>query len=126
CWTVTAPSALALLAQVGFLLHQIAFLEPMVGRPHAAAAVAVTVAMSILGRLALGTVIDRLTQRLAAAVSLASQAAALLVMTQTTDPMSLLIACAVFGLSIGNLITFPALIVQREFEASSFGMLIAL
>ena len=55
-----------------------------------------------------------------------SQAAALLVMTQTKDPAALFTACAVFGLSIGNLITFPALIIQREFAASSFGMLIAL
>jgi cyanate permease len=35
-------------------------------------------------------------------------------------------ACAVFGFSVGNLITFPALIVQREFPAASFGTLIAL
>jgi predicted MFS family arabinose efflux permease len=125
-WTVTAPFALALLAQVGFLVHQIAFLEPTIGRSHAAAAVALTVAMSILGRLALGIVIDRLNQRAAAAVSLVSQAAALLVMTQTKDAAALFAACAVFGLSIGNLITFPALIIQREFAASSFGMLIAL
>jgi MFS family permease len=125
-WTVSAPFALALLAQVGFLVHQIAFLEPAIGRTLAGAAVALATATSIFGRLALGTVIDRLNQRLAAAVSLASQAAALLVMTQTTDPAALFAACAVFGFSIGNLITFPALIIQREFEAASFGMLIAL
>jgi predicted MFS family arabinose efflux permease len=125
-WTVSAPFALALLAQVGFLVHQIAFLESAIGRTQAAAAVAVTTGMAILGRLALGTVIDRLNQRLAAAISLASQAAALFVMTQTTDTAALFIACAVFGLSVGNLITFPALIIQREFEPESFGMLIAL
>src|SRR5262245_49624697 len=125
-WTVTAPFALALLAQVGFLVHQIAFLEPAIGRSQAAAAVALTVAMSILGRLALGTVIDRLNQRAASAVSLVTQAAALLLMTQTKDPATLFVACAVFGFSIGNLITFPALIIQREFDARSFGMLIAL
>jgi len=32
----------------------------------------------------------------------------------------------VFGLSVRNVITFPALIVQREFEARSFGLLIGL
>jgi MFS family permease len=125
-WTVSAPFALALLAQVGFLVHQIAFLEPAIGRTQAGTAVAITTTMAILGRLALGTVIDRLDQRLAAALSLASQAAALFVMTQTTNTAALFIACAVFGLSVGNLITFPALIIQREFEAGSFGMLIAL
>lgn len=125
-WTVSAPFALALLAQVGFLVHQIAFLEPAIGRTQAGTAVAITTTMAIFGRLALGTVIDRLNQRLAAALSLASQAVALFVMTQTTNTAALFIACAVFGLSVGNLITFPALIIQREFEAGSFGMLIAL
>jgi MFS family permease len=125
-WTVSGPFALALLAQVGFLVHQVAFLEPMIGRAHAANAVALTTGMAILGRLALGTVIDRLNQRAVAAVSLAGQAAALLVMTQTKDVAALFAACAVFGLSVGNLVTLPALIIQREFAANSFGMLVAL
>src|SRR5262249_51353613 len=75
-WTVSAPFALALLAQVGFLVHQIAFLESTIGRAQAAAAVALTTGMSILGRLALGPVIDRLNQRATAALSLVGQAAA--------------------------------------------------
>jgi MFS family permease len=125
-WTVSAPFALALLAQVGFLVHQVAFLEPTIGRVQAASAVAITTGMSILGRLALGTVIDRLNQRAVAAVSLAGQAAALLVMTQTKDVAALFAACAVFGVSVGNLVTLPALIIQREFAVTSFGMLVAL
>jgi cyanate permease len=35
-------------------------------------------------------------------------------------------ACALFGFSVGNLITLPALIVQRDFDARSFGVLISL
>ena len=83
--------------------------------------------MAIVGRLTLGTMANWLNQRIASALSLASQAAALAVMI--ADPRrarSLLAACAVYGFSVGNLITFPALIVQREFEAASFGMLIGL
>jgi len=34
-WTITIPFALALLAQVGFLVHQIALLEPKLGRSGA-------------------------------------------------------------------------------------------
>lgn len=34
--------------------------------------------------------------------------------------------CAVFGVLIGNLIILPALVIQREFEAASFGMLVGL
>ena len=124
--TVTAFAAIGIFSQAAFLVHQIAFLEPMIGRYPAGIAVAVTTAMAIVGRLVLGSVADRINQRLAAAISLVSQAAALLVMTQTTDLSALLAASAVYGFSVGNLITFPSLIIQREFPAAAFGLLIGL
>jgi MFS family permease len=125
-WTVAGPFALALTAQVGFIVHLIAFLSPTIGRSGAGLAVAVTTVMAVTGRVGLGTVIDRLDQRLASALSFASQAAALFVMTQTKEPAVLIAACAVFGFSVGNLITFPSLIIQREFDARAFGALTAL
>ena len=39
---------------------------------------------------------------------------------------ALIAACALFGFSVGNLITLPALIVQREFDPRSFGVLVSL
>lgn len=125
-WSVSAPFSLSLLSQAGFLVHLIAFLEPTIGRNTAGIAVAITTAMAIVGRLVLGTFADRTNQRLASALSLGAQAAALGVMTQTTDTNTLLAACAVYGFSVGNLITFPALIIQREFDAAAFGMLVGL
>jgi cyanate permease len=125
-WSVSAPFSLSLMSQAGFLVHLIAFLEPSMGRNTAGLAVAITTAMAIVGRLALGIIADSADQRVASALSLASQAAALGVMTQTADTATLLGACAVYGFSVGNLITFPALIIQREFEAASFGMLVGL
>jgi cyanate permease len=47
-------------------------------------------------------------------------------MTQAQEAAILLSACAIYGFSVGNVITFPSLIVQREFPAASFGMLIGL
>ena len=125
-WTASGPFALALLAQVGFIVHQIVFLEPTLGRGRAGLAVAVTAAMAVVGRVGLGTIIDRLDPRTATALSLLTQAAALGVMIEATGAGVLFAACAVFGLSVGNLITFPALVIQREFDAASFGMLTAL
>jgi MFS family permease len=125
-WSVAGPFALALAAQVGFIVHQIAFLEPLLGRAGAGAAVAVTTTMAVVGRVGLGAVIDRLDQRITSALSFASQAAALLVMTQSESVPVLLAACAVFGFSVGNLITFPSLIIQREFDPAAFGLLAGL
>jgi MFS family permease len=125
-WTITAPFALALLAQVGFIVHQIALLEPMMGRALAALAVAVTTTMAVIGRLCLGLVVDRLDPRVATAVSLVTQAAALFAIAQTTDMAVLFVACAVYGFSIGNLITLPPLIIQREFEPADFATVLGL
>jgi MFS family permease len=125
-WTVTAPFALALLAQVGFIVHQIALLEPAMGRALAALAVAVTTTMAVIGRLCLGLVVDRLDPRMATTVSLVTQAAALFAIAETTDTAVLFAACAVYGFSIGNLITLPPLIIHREFEPAEFGTVLGL
>jgi len=125
-WTIATPFALALLAQVGFIVHQIALLEPAMGRALAALAVAVTTTMAVIGRLCLGLFVDRLDPRMATAVSLVSQAAALFAMAQTTDTAVLFLACAVYGFSIGNLITLPPLIIHREFEPADFGAALGL
>src|SRR5262245_38470251 len=75
--TVTIAFALVLFAQVGFIVHLISFLDPVIGRERAAVAVAVLTAMAVVGRVLFSVVIDRLNQRLAAALSFLSQALAL-------------------------------------------------
>ena len=124
--TVSIAFALVLFAQVGFIVHLISFLDPVIGRERAAVAVALLTAMAVVGRLLFSTVIDRLNQRLASAISFASQAAALAIVINSRDETLLLAACALFGFSVGNLITLPALIVQREFDPRSFGVLVSL
>jgi predicted MFS family arabinose efflux permease len=124
--TLTISFALVLFAQVGFIVHLIAYLDPVIGREHAAIAVALLTAMAVVGRLLFSTVIDRLNQRLASSLSFASQALALLILINFRGEAAVFFACALFGFSVGNLITLPALIVQRDFDAPSFGVLISL
>lgn len=124
--TVTIAFALVLFAQVGFIVHLISFLDPVIGRERAAVAVAVLTAMAVVGRVLFSLVIDRLDQRLASALSFLSQAAALLVVINLHNDYVLIAACAVFGFSVGNLITLPSLIVQQEFDSAAFGVLISL
>jgi predicted MFS family arabinose efflux permease len=124
--SVSIAFALVLFAQVGFIVHLIAFLDPVIGRSRATVAIAMLTAMAVVGRVLFSTVIDQLNQRLASAFSFVSQALALAVIINFDNDMVLIAACAVFGFSVGNLITLPSLIVQREFEARSFGVLISL
>jgi len=124
--SVSTAFALVLFAQVGFIVHLISFLDSLIGRERAAVAVALLTAMAVVGRVLFSTVIDRLNQRLASAISFVSQAVALAVIINVHNDVVLIAACALFGFSVGNLITLPALIVQREFDPRSFGVLISL
>src|SRR3984893_5564552 len=124
--TVRITCALVLFAQVGFIVHLITFLDPVIGRERAAIAVALLTAMAMAGRVLFSTVIDRLDQRLASAISFVSQAVALLIIINSRNDVVLIGCCALFGFSVGNLITLPSLIVQREFDPRSFGVLISL
>jgi cyanate permease len=125
-WTISIPFALALVAQIGFIVHQIALLEPKIGRANAGFAVSVMTFMAIAGRLGLGMVIDRFDPRRVTAVSIVSQAAALLTILHFETVPIVLAACAVFGFSVGNLITLPPLIMHREFSAASFVVVMGL
>jgi MFS family permease len=124
--SVSIAFALVLFAQVGFIVHLISFLDPLIGRASAAVAVALLSAMAVVGRLVFSTVIDRLNQRLASALSFISQTAALAVVINFHNGWLLIAACAVFGFSVGNVITLPSLIIQREHDPRAFGVLISL
>ena len=124
--SVSIAFALVLFAQVGFIVHLISFLDSVIGRDRAAFALAVLTAMAVVGRVLFSTVIDRLNQRLASAISFVSQAVALAIIINLHNDIALIAACALFGFSVGNLITLPSLIVQREFDPRSFGVLISL
>jgi cyanate permease len=107
-------------------VHLVSYLDPIIGRDRAAVAVALMTVMAVVGRVLFSTVIDRLNQRRAAAASFFSQAVALLLMVNAPNEAVIFFACALFGFSVGNVITLPALIVQREFASGSFGVLVSL
>jgi MFS family permease len=108
------------------IVHQIALLEPKIGRTHAGFAVSVMTFMAIAGRLGLGVVVDRFDPRLVTSASLASQTAALLIILATDSVPVVWAACALFGFSVGNIITLPPLIINREFSAASFTVVMGL
>jgi predicted MFS family arabinose efflux permease len=126
-WSVALPFAFALVAQVGLIVHLVSFLMPHLGAAGAGTALALTSVSAVAGRTVLAGVIDRLHQRRAAAASFASQALGLgLMITMPDRPEALYAGCVLFGLSVGNVITIPALIIQREFPSGAFGLVVGL
>ena len=125
-WTLMVPFALALAAQVGFLVHQISVLEPYLGESHAALTVSATTVAALLGRIAIGVLSDRVNLRKLSAVNIGAQGVALAVMAAWPSPTVLVVASLVFGLGVGNLITFPPLLAREEFGQRSFGTVFGL
>ena len=125
-WTISVPFALGLLAQVGIITHQIAYLGPLLGPVGAGLAVSVTTAAGVMGRLALGGVVDRLDRRAVTAAVLLVQILGVAVLLAAPSRAALYGACALFGLGVGNLTTLPGLIVQREFPPERFARTVSL
>jgi MFS family permease len=125
-WTVAGTFAFALLAQVGFLTHQLTFLSPTLGLERAALAVSLTTIAAIVGRVGTGFFIDRINRRVATAGNLVVQTAALAVMLAWPSPAMLFVGSALYGLGVGNMVTFPSLIVQVEFPKQSFNQVVGL
>ena len=125
-WTMTLAFAAGLFVQVGFIVHLVTLITPVAGAGAAGIAVSAAAIAAVVGRLGLGAFVDRLDPRRASAMSLASQVVALVIVA-TSDAYPVLLAGSIlFGLSVGNLITLPAIIVHREFEAVAFATTISL
>ena len=73
-WSVAAPFALALSAQVGTIVFQVSYLLPLLGTSGTSIALICTSVSGVVGRLVLGLVIDRLPQRQVSVAIFASQA----------------------------------------------------
>lgn len=125
-WTIAAPFSLVLMAQVGFITHQVAILGPRLDTGGAALAVALTTSSAIVGRLGLGLVVDRLPKRPVSAACFLVQVAGLALLLQAEGATALYAACILVGINVGNVITLPALIVQEEFPPGAFAQVVGM
>jgi MFS family permease len=124
--TMSSAFALGLFSQVGLVPHLVSLLVPVLGEHGAAGAMSLTTICAVAGRLLLGTVIDRADRRLAAAVNFAMQAMGFALLLFGTSATPVLLGCVLFGLGLGNLISLPPLIAEREFSAVDLGRVVAL
>jgi MFS family permease len=124
--TMVGAFSIGLMAQISFIAHQAAFLEPTLGLKGAGWALSVTALSAVIGRLAVGAVIDRVDRRLATSANLAVQVASMAVLLSTASPAGLYLGCILFGFGVGNLITLPGLIVQQEFPRRDFARAVSL
>jgi MFS family permease len=124
--TISVPFALGLIAQVGFLTHQVAFLTPVTGTVTAAWIVSLTTIAAIAGRLGTGLFVDRVDRRVVSCGNFLVQVLAMTILMSTTSVPLLVAGCALFGLALGNVISLPGLIVQQEFPRRDFARIVSM
>lgn len=124
--TMLGAFSLGLLAQISFIAHQVAFLEPALGLQGAGWAVSLTSVSALAGRLVIGLVIDKVDRRMASAAVLCVQVASMAVLLSAESVAALYVGCVLFGFGVGNLITLPGLIIQQEFPRRDFARAVSL
>jgi MFS family permease len=125
-WTISVAFGLGLAAQVGMLTHFIAFLAPIHGTAGAASALGVTTFTALIARFAVGALLDQFDRRAVSAVVLLTQATGLLLLLLGSSSAALYAGCALFGIGVGNMVTLPGLLLQREVRAEHFAAVIGL
>jgi MFS family permease len=118
--------ALAMLVQIAFLSHHVPIVAPILGDAGASTAVSLAAAAAFGGRVALARFADGIDLRLTTAGVMLLGTVSLAYMSNATSAFSLLLASAMYGLTIGNLTTLSPLIARREFGAVSFGSIYGL
>jgi predicted MFS family arabinose efflux permease len=124
--TIAIPFALGLVAQVGFLTHQLTYLLQFLGPRSAALAVSATTVAAVLGRTGTGFVIDRMSPRIVSSANFALQIVGLATLLRADSTPAIYAGCILYGLGVGNLVTLPSLIVQREFARQDFSRIVSL
>ena len=123
-WAILVGFALALAAQTGVLIHQLAFLQgdgQLGSRSAAALAVTSTTIGSIVARLIVGGFADKADKIRLAVCFVALQALMALTYTFVHNSLGLYLAALVFGFTVGNVYMLQSLVTGEVFGLVSYG-----
>ncbi|WP_188609657.1 MFS transporter [Chelatococcus reniformis] len=112
-------------AQVGALAHLFRLATTRNGPEIAAIGVAVLALASIIGRLSGGWILLKVRSRSYTLAWMVFQAAALVALAITHDPVLMLVAIALLGLPVGNLLMMQPLLLAEAFGTRDYGRIYA-
>jgi sugar phosphate permease len=126
-WGILVAFVLVLVAQTGYVLHQIAFLEDRFeSRNTAALALSLTAFGSIVARLIVGMFADSIDKRWLTVVLFLVQGTAVLTITLVDNIPLTWVMTLIFGFTIGNIYMMQSLLVGEIFGLVSFGAVFGL
>lgn len=126
--SLAAAFAIGMVAQMGLLSQLASLLAPALGTKGAGLALSLATICAVVGRTAVGWLLPAGADRRRAAVAnFAVQAAGsiCLIAAAPDGAVLALLACALFGLGLGNLLSLPPLIIQAEWPPAQVGAVVA-
>lgn len=124
--TISVASALGLFAQVGLFAHLVTRMAPVLGSDGAALSVSLVTVCAVLGRSLFRRLLGDGNRRRVAALNFAMQACGTALLAASASAPALLCGCILFGLGVGNLVSLPPLIIQKEFAIRDVATAVAL
>lgn len=120
-WGLAVCLGFGMLAQSAFLYHQTPFLQGTMGLTGAAAVVSVTTIAGLVGRVIFIGVGARLSTRLWIMLVFGFQALAFIILATAEGSMMLTVGSAMFGMTMGLVITLQPVAVAFVYGRESFG-----
>lgn len=120
---LAAAYALIFLAQVGVLAQMVSLVSERVDRSTGAAALSVLAFASVVGRLIGGVVVTKVPARELTAGLILLQAGALSFLALADVRLTIFIAAAIFGLSVGNLLMLQPLLLVETFGVKHYSQI---
>jgi len=122
-WRIAITFALANLASIAIIVHQVPFLTESVGLSEGFAAATVTImtGISLIGRLGFGSAADFIPKRAAAAVALVLLSLSLVLFATVHHAWQLVYVLPLFGLGFGGIIPVRSSLQAEYFGLKAFG-----
>lgn len=120
---LSAVYALIFLAQVGALAQMVSLVSERVDKSTGATALSVTAFASVIGRLTGGVVVTKVPVRALTGALILLQAVALSFLALAETRPTIFAACAVFGVSVGNLLMLQPLLLVETFGVKHYSQI---
>jgi MFS family permease len=120
-WGLSICFGLGMVAQSAYLFHQVSFLQSTLGLVGAAFVVTITTLAGIVGRVIFILVGNWMSPKQWTAIVFALQALSFVILAFATSAIGMTIGSALFGLTMGVVVTLQPLLTAHCFGRVSFG-----